>query len=202
MSKGIRTVFLDRDGVINQKAPNGEYIERWDQFTFLPGAVEAILKLRRAGFRIIVVTNQRGIALKRMTRAAVDDIHRRMSGPLSGSDDEPPTVLVCPHDIRSCACRKPDLGLFRQAEARFPDLDALSSIVIGDTEADITFGNRLGCTTYLVGDPKLATRILEDAPGTRIDGLASTLLEVVDLFILSSTGSALVADPKQGLSRP
>jgi histidinol phosphatase-like enzyme len=59
----VKAVFLDRDGVIIQKAPEGEYIARWEQVQFLPGALEGISSLYRAGFKIIVITNQRGVAL-------------------------------------------------------------------------------------------------------------------------------------------
>jgi D-glycero-D-manno-heptose 1,7-bisphosphate phosphatase len=76
------TVFLDRDGVINRKPPEGDYVERWEQFEFLPGAIEALALLAAAGIRAVVVTNQRGVALGRMTLGDLDDIHRRMQAEL------------------------------------------------------------------------------------------------------------------------
>src|SRR5205807_8119256 len=94
-----RAAFLDRDGTINQKAPAGEYVTSLAEFHYLPGAEEAIRLLAGAGWRVIVVTNQRGIALGRMTPEAVDEIHRRLLGlPVAG-------VYVCPHEKGVCACR-------------------------------------------------------------------------------------------------
>ena len=178
MSARIDTAFLDRDGVINRKAPDGEYIESWAQFEFLHGAVEAIRSLHAAGIRIVIVTNQRGIAQGRMTQAAVDEIHVRMNESLFGADREGATVLVCPHEIGSCNCRKPELGLFRQAKARFPGIDARSSVVVGDSAVDVLFGNRLGCRTYLVADKRQAAVILNSHSRSRVDGVASSLLNL------------------------
>jgi D-glycero-D-manno-heptose 1,7-bisphosphate phosphatase len=200
MNAEIHTVFLDRDGVINRKAKDGEYIEGWDQFEFLPGAVQAMRSLRAAGLRIIVVTNQRGVALGRMTIEAIDDIHRRMNDEVFGSALEHATVLVCPHETGTCDCRKPALGLYRQAEARFPDLDTWSSVVIGDSAADVLFGNRIGRATYLVGDPVRAQRILAAHPGSRIDAVASSLLELVNTHVLLGAASTRLVARDNGAS--
>ena len=200
MNAEIRTVFLDRDGVINRKARDGEYIEGWGQFEFLPGAVQAMRSLRAAGLRIIVVTNQRGVALGRMTIDAIDDIHFRMNNEVFGSALEHATVLVCPHETGTCECRKPALGLFRQAEALFPDLDAGSSVVIGDSEADVLFVNRGGCATYLVGDPERARRILAAHPGSRIEAVASSLLDLVNKDVLLVAASTRLTARDDGAS--
>src|SRR5262249_50018785 len=113
----MRTAFLDRDGTINVKAPEGEYVTSWAEFSFLRGAVEAIELLRERGWRVVVVTNQRGVALGRMSLADVEDIHDRMreAAPLDA-------VYLCPHERDSCDCRKPNTGMFLQAQAEFPDI--------------------------------------------------------------------------------
>jgi histidinol-phosphate phosphatase family protein len=198
MSEVVRTVFLDRDGVINRKAPEGDYVERWDQFAFLPGAVEAIRWLRAGGLRIIVATNQRGIAIGRMTRDDVDDIHRRMNEEIFGTDPGGLTVLVCPHEVGSCDCRKPDVGLYRQAEARFPDLDSRSSVVIGDSASDVLFGNRIGCRTFLIGEPERAVEITGVYPGSRIDGVAPALLDLVNERLFGATATPATTGSHQG----
>jgi histidinol-phosphate phosphatase family protein len=90
---GLTTVFLDRDGVINVKSPVGEYVESWAGFSFLPGAVEAVARLRAAGLRVVVVTNQRGVALGRMSAEDVEDIHARMIEAGVVVD----RVYYCPH---------------------------------------------------------------------------------------------------------
>ena len=91
------TAFLDRDGTINVKAPEGEYVTTWQQFRFLPGAERAVGLLREAGWRVIVVSNQRGVALGRMGAQDVEEIHRRMqeTAPVDA-------VYWCPHE--RCVC--------------------------------------------------------------------------------------------------
>jgi histidinol-phosphate phosphatase family protein len=144
-----RTAFLDRDGTINVKASDHEYVTSPAEFHFLPGAEEAIRLLREAGWRVVVVTNQRGIALGRMTAEAVDRIHRvLMELPVAG-------VYVCPHEKGTCDCRKPSTGLFLQAKRDFPEIDFARSVMIGDAPSDIAAGQALGCRTILVGAPPL-----------------------------------------------
>jgi D-glycero-D-manno-heptose 1,7-bisphosphate phosphatase len=148
MTEG-RTAFLDRDGTINVKAPEGEYVRSPGEFRYLPGAPEAIRLLAGCGWRVIVVTNQRGIALGRMTAEAVDEIHRGLLElPVAA-------VYVCPHEKGACDCRKPGTGLFLQAKRDFPEIDFSRSVVIGDAPSDIAAGDALGCRTVLVGEPPL-----------------------------------------------
>jgi D-glycero-D-manno-heptose 1,7-bisphosphate phosphatase len=144
-----RTAFLDRDGTINEKAPEGEYVTSPSQFRYLPGAEDAIRLLADAGWRVVVVTNQRGVALGRMTAEAVDEIHRRLL-------ELPVTaVYVCPHDEGVCDCRKPGTGLLLQAKRDFPEIDFSYSVVIGHAPSDVAAGEALGCRTVLVGAPPL-----------------------------------------------
>jgi len=144
-----RTAFLDRDGTINVKAPQGEYVRSVAEFRYLPGAQDAIRMLDDAGWRVVVVTNQRGIALGRMTDEAVDEIHRRLRElPVAA-------VYVCPHEKGACDCRKPGTGLFLQAQRDFPEIEFARSVVIGDAPSDIAAGEALGCRTILVGEPPL-----------------------------------------------
>lgn len=73
-----RAVFLDRDGVINRKAPEGLYVTRWDEMDFLPGVLPAVAELNHAGFRVIVVTNQRCVANGLISVADLNSMHQRM----------------------------------------------------------------------------------------------------------------------------
>ena len=79
----MRAVFLDRDGVINRKAPDGQYVTRWEDFHLLPGAIEGIAQLNRAGFCIVIVTNQRCVAKGLLTEAELEILHRRMTDQLA-----------------------------------------------------------------------------------------------------------------------
>jgi D-glycero-D-manno-heptose 1,7-bisphosphate phosphatase len=152
----MSTAFLDRDGTINEKAPEGEYVTSLAGFRYLPGAEDAIRLLAAAGWLVVVVTNQRGIALGRMTAESVDEIHRHMLElPIAA-------VYVCPHQRDTCDCRKPGTGLFLQAKRDFPEIDFSRSVVIGDAPSDIAAGAALGCRTVLVGAPPMPS-LLEAA---------------------------------------
>ena len=149
MSSPPETVFLDRDGTINVKAPEGDYVKSWAEFEFLPGAREAIGRLAEAGVRVIVVTNQRGVALGRMTRADVEDIHTRL---LAETGDAIAAIYYCPHDHDSCDCRKPRTGMFRQARAAFPDIEFERTTVIGDARSDVEAARAIGARPILIAD--------------------------------------------------
>jgi histidinol-phosphate phosphatase family protein len=147
----LSTVFLDRDGVINVKAPEGDYVKSWDEFELLPGAVEGIRLMRDAGLRLVVVTNQRGVARGRMTASDVEDIHLRMRA--IGVDVD--AVYYCPDESAESPCRKPNPGMLEQAarELEGVSLDR-SSAIVGDSESDIEAGRRCGLVLVKVGAEK------------------------------------------------
>lgn len=173
------TVFLDRDGVINRKMPPGAYVETWGQFEFLPGSVEALRLLAAARIRVVVVTNQRGVALGRMTMARVDEIHRLMQAELTSNVAQCAAVLVCPHEEDTCDCRKPGLGLFRQAQQLIPEIDLDRAAVVGDSATDLLAGNSLGCASFLVGDETRLAEVLAEHPDLRVACSAPSLIELV-----------------------
>jgi histidinol-phosphate phosphatase family protein len=108
-----RAAFLDRDGTINEKAPEGDYVTTPERFRFLDGAEEAVRMLAGDGWRVVVVTNQGGVALGRMTLDDVERVNERMAHlPISG-------VFVCPHERDSCDCRKPGTAV-RAGPGRLP----------------------------------------------------------------------------------
>jgi D-glycero-D-manno-heptose 1,7-bisphosphate phosphatase len=151
------TVFLDRDGTINVKAPDGDYVKSWDEFSFLPGAVEAVRALRDAGRRIVIVTNQRGIALGRMTEENLSDIHERMVERIGSVD----AIYHCPHDEGQCDCRKPQPGMLLRAADEVPGVELERSVMIGDSDSDIEAGRAVGARTIkLSGDVDLRAAVL------------------------------------------
>jgi D-glycero-D-manno-heptose 1,7-bisphosphate phosphatase len=153
----LRTVFLDQDGVINRKRPEGQYVTSWEEFELLPGVPAAIRRLNEAGILVLVVSNQRGIALGRCTRAEVDSIHARLEEILAGQGSRIDRIFVCEHDRGACDCRKPAIGLFRQAVAEFPSIQPETSVMIGDSLSDMEFGRRAGMRTIFIGgDPATA----------------------------------------------
>ena len=148
--RALRTVFLDRDGVLNQKLPEGRYVTTYSEFQPLPGIEQAIARLNHAGLRVIVVSNQRGIGLGLYTAADVHQIHASFQAALQASGAHVDAFYFCPHDKRECNCRKPLPGLFEQARSDFPDITGSTSVIIGDSWSDIEFGRRLGMLTMFI----------------------------------------------------
>jgi len=157
-----RAVFLDRDGVINVKAPEGQYITRWEEFHFLPGVADAIARLNEARFSVIVVSNQRGVAKGCMTIAALEEIHRRMIEQLAASNVRIDAIYYCPHgaDAR-CTCRKPAPGMLLQA-AEDHRLDLRNSWIVGDSDSDILAGKNAGCRTVRIVRHDATPEVLSD----------------------------------------
>lgn len=165
-----RAVFLDRDGVINRKAPEGEYVTCWEQMDFLPGAADAIALLNRAGFRVIVISNQRCVAKGLITRTRVERLHDRMRHALAQADAIIDAVYYCPHEKDDhCNCRKPQPGMLLRAKQEH-GIDLAASWMVGDSEMDVEAGRNAGCRT---------AHLLLDASetGSRADLFAPCLLE-------------------------
>jgi D-glycero-D-manno-heptose 1,7-bisphosphate phosphatase len=151
----LDTVFLDRDGVLNEKMPEGLFVTCWSEFKVLPGVVEAIGMLNTAGIRVVVVSNQRGVALGLYTEENVREIQAEFQKLLGTHGAHVDAFYFCPHEEGLCNCRKPLPGMFEQAVADFPTINQASSFMIGDGLPDIDFGRRLGMKTVFVeGDPE------------------------------------------------
>jgi len=130
-----RCVFLDRDGVINEKPLAGEYVASPDQFRFLPQVVDWIRLFNALGFLVIVITNQRGISKGLMTEADLLSIHAKMLNDLAARGARIDDILYCPHAADSCECPKPKPGLVYAARDKW-DIDLEHSLLIGDSESD------------------------------------------------------------------
>ena len=151
----LRTIFLDRDGVLNEKMPEGSYVTTWAEFRLLAGAAEAIARLNRAGLRVIVVSNQRGISLGLYSAADVEGIQNNLQQLLDSHGAHVDAFYVCPHDKNQCDCRKPLPGMFVQARHDFPEIVPETSLMVGDSLSDIEFGHWLGMRTVLIeGGPE------------------------------------------------
>ena len=186
----VRYVFLDRDGVLNRKLPEGDYVSDWAQFEWLSGAVEAIVRMNRAGLTVIVVSNQRGVALGRLSVEQLELIHGQMRNHLARHAARLDAVYYCPHGHGECHCRKPDIGLFEQATKDFPEIDAENSVVIGDSLSDIQAGRRLGMRTiFIQGEPD-RQKAGAEAAASLADAVAASLLQAVEKHLgLSLTTS-------------
>lgn len=146
-----RCVFFDRDGIVNRH-PGPGYVERWEDFHLLPEFVAVLRTVRRLGYVAVIVTNQRGVALGRMSARTVAGMHRRLRGALRRTHRlDVLDILYCPHDRNACDCRKPKPGMLLEA-ARRHSIDLARSWMIGDSPSDVEAGKNAGCRTILVGD--------------------------------------------------
>jgi D-glycero-D-manno-heptose 1,7-bisphosphate phosphatase len=179
----VRTVFLDRDGILNEKMPEGLYVSRWIDFQVLPGVPEALRQLNEAGLLVIVVTNQRGIAQGLYAAEDVDAIHASFRKLLAGWGARVDAFFICPHEIGKCDCRKPLPGLFHQAVAKYPNIKVADSVMIGDSLSDIEFGKQLGMKTILVeGNPQYRAPGAEEA-AKLADLRVASLTEATDQIV-------------------
>lgn len=150
MTYETKTLFLDRDGVINERIP-GDYVRNWDEFTFLDGVLEALNILARKFNRIVVVTNQQGIAKGLMTEEDLNKVHEQMVLEIQQSGGKIDKVYFCPLSEKlNPHCRKPNPGMAEQAQKDFPEIDFEQSIMVGDSISDIEFGKRLKMKTVFI----------------------------------------------------
>ena len=163
-------VFLDRDGVINRRIEGG-YVRDWSEFELLPGVVDSLVALTEAGATLFVVTNQRGVARGLVDSADLADIHDQLKAKLTEAGVELGGIYVCPHDVGQCDCRKPDVGLFRQARADNSWIDFTASHMVGDSISDAEAGARLGMRLWLVGGN--SEQVRKDIGRTRLRGRRS-----------------------------
>ena len=176
-----RAVFLDRDGVINQRPPEGEYITRWEDFHILPGVAAGIALLNHAGFSVIVVTNQRCVAKGLMTEADLQKMHERMTDVLARAGAKVDATFYCPHEIEPhCDCRKPAPGMLLSA-ARLRGIDLRTSWMIGDSDNDVEAGVNAGCkTARVIATDATSSERARISEATIIAGIdASSLLDAI-----------------------
>jgi len=132
-----RAVFLDRDGVINRHIP-GDYVRTWDDFHFLPGALEGLAVLAERVEHVVVVTNQQGVGKGLMTKHALTEIHQRMVAEVQRNRGRIDDVMFCPHlQSMRCACRKPRPGMLLDWLGHHPEIMPRHCLMIGDSASDM-----------------------------------------------------------------
>lgn len=150
-----RAVILDRDGVLNEKPMKAQYVKTWDEFKWLQGAIEAIRLIKKAGFAVIIITNQAGVGRGMMTESELLEIHEQMKATLAENGVFVDAIYYCPHGWdNGCDCRKPKPGMLFQAQHDF-HLDLSRTFFIGDDIRDQQAGEAAGCKTLLVS-PKMS----------------------------------------------
>lgn len=153
------TLFLDRDGVINIKL-EGDYVKKIEEFRFTENAVKAIARAKQLFNKILVVTNQQGIAKGLYSEDDLNKIHQYMQEQLAKENAQVDKIYFCPAlqgDMRY-NCRKPDIGMALQAINDFPDIDFSKSVMVGDSLSDMEFGRNLGMYTVFISDEKWKIR--------------------------------------------
>jgi D-glycero-D-manno-heptose 1,7-bisphosphate phosphatase len=151
---GKSGVFLDRDGTLLEEAG---YLDRLERLVFFPYAIDAVRLLNRAGFPVVVVTNQAGIARGIFKESFVAAAHRHISDRLAAAGARVDAFYYCPHHPEAvveefrqvCDCRKPQPGMLTRAAADL-DLALDRSFVVGDRWHDLEAGQRVGARTLLV----------------------------------------------------
>ena len=183
-----RAAFIDRDGVLNQ---DHGYVFRREDFHWLPGAIEALARLQRAGYALVVVTNQSGIARGLYTQGDMEALHRTISKELQDQGVQLAGIYACPHHPQAvrpelrmdCACRKPMPGMILQAADQL-GLDLGASCLFGDKVSDIQAGRRAGVgLCWLIGEPAAA----RDGGA---DGASDSLAQAVAALLATAQGAA------------
>jgi histidinol-phosphate phosphatase family protein len=148
------TLFLDRDGVINRKIDN-DYVKSIGEFEFLPGVLESLYSLQDYFYKIIIVTNQQGIAKGTMTEEGLDKVHQYLLYEVEKAHARIDQIYHCPHFASECTfCRKPNNGMALMAQADDPIIDFEKSIIVGDSISDMEFGKKSGMHTVMIGSQK------------------------------------------------
>ncbi len=152
-------VLLDRDGTLNERVEG--YVEAPDDLRMLPGAASAVRRLNEAGCRVVLVTNQRGLATGRLSPERFEAVTARLHRELAASGAHLDRVEVCPHEEGTCDCRKPRDGMFRRALAAAPWADPARCAMIGDMPTDLVPARGLGMRGLLLGEdaPDLAAAV-------------------------------------------
>jgi D-glycero-D-manno-heptose 1,7-bisphosphate phosphatase len=147
------TLFLDRDGVINVKL-EGDYVKKIEEFQFTDNAVKAIVKAKQLFAKILVVTNQQGIAKGLYTEEELKLIHDFMQVQLAKENAHVDKIYYCPalSGDKRFNCRKPDIGMALQAKSDFPEIDFSKSVMVGDSISDMEFGRKLGMYTVFIAE--------------------------------------------------
>ncbi|KOF52719.1 D,D-heptose 1,7-bisphosphate phosphatase [Achromobacter sp. DMS1] len=144
----MKLIILDRDGVINQDSD--AFVKTPDEWVALPGSLQAIARLSQAGWKVVVATNQSGLARGLFDMDTLTAIHAKMRRELAAVGGSVDAVFMCPHGPDDdCSCRKPRPGLFEQIGHRY-DADLAGVPAVGDSLRDLQASSAAGCSPWLV----------------------------------------------------
>ena len=150
LSKKFPFLFLDRDGVINERLP-GQYVSTIEDFAFMPGVLKAFPRLSKLTSRIIIVTNQQGVGKELMTYDDLDIVHDYMQAEIEKVGGRIDAIFTCTElATDKNNCRKPSPAMGMWAKQKFPEIDFSKALMVGDSASDILFGQNLGTKTMLM----------------------------------------------------
>ena len=180
-----KILILDRDGIINRKAPKGEYITKWSDFHLITESINSLKQLAKAGFKFVVISNQAGIGRGMVSAAMVQDINQRMVNELHRNNIIVLQVYICPHHFEdNCCCRKPNPGMFFNASRDWLfRLD--KTFFIGDDPRDCKAAYNAGSNSIFVGASSALSGLSNDElPQQTVADLSQVLffLENHDYF--------------------
>ena len=140
-----KAIFLDRDGVINRKVPNKDFVKNPEELVYLPKVKDIVKKIKQKGYLVIIVSNQSGINRGIIKNEGLEKINDKLRNDLNVDG-----IYYCPHlPDENCNCRKPKIGLFERAVKDF-NIDLKNSLFIGDNDFDIEAGKTVSCKTLSV----------------------------------------------------
>ena len=186
----MKLIILDRDGVINQDSD--AYIKSADEWIPIPGSLEAIAKLNRAGYTVAVATNQSGLSRGYFDLKTLSAMHRKMEMLLSEHGGQIDGIFYCPHGPKDgCECRKPAPGMLHEIGERF-QADLSNVLFIGDTISDMKAAESAGVKPLLVrtGKGEKTEQLLDENNFSHVS-VHNNLMSAVE-YILSSTANTYV----------
>jgi D-glycero-D-manno-heptose 1,7-bisphosphate phosphatase len=184
----MKMIILDRDGVINHDSP--DFIKSPAEWVPIPGSLEAIARLNQAGYRVVVASNQSGIARELFDMNILNNIHQKLHSHAQMAGAQIDAIFFCPHAANdNCDCRKPKAGMFEEIGKRFKV--ALRGVpTVGDSLRDLQAGLKCGCAPYLVLTGK-GRKTMETGglpPGTQVfDDLAAMVSHLLKSPTTTST---------------
>ena len=196
--QGIYFVFLDRDGVINRKPAEDQTIFHWRDFDLLPGVELAIAQLNAIRHKVMIITNQRGIALGLYSEQDLMELHQHLEAHLSLHGAYMDSISFRPHDRNVCDCRKPQPAMIQQAFDDFPGAAPANSVIIGDSISDIEGGTRVGVRTIFIEGEPAFQKLGAPKAARMATYTTSSLYEVVVELLTTDRASGQAASQSNG----
>lgn len=184
--RAVGTIFLDRDGTITVKPPEGAYVTSPSELSLLPGAAHAIARFNAVGLPTVLVTNQRWLSWTPGNSARYAAIHARLEQLLADQGAHLDAAYCCPHAAAACDCRKPNPGMLQRA-AEEHGFSLANAVMIGDSDTDIAAGRSAGTATILLRAGEASTALNANA-----DAVADDLPAAAQLILARGSSPARV----------